>query len=381
MGINSVTKDKNFLMFNIGDNKAYKFDINTGIWYGLRGKPLAGSAFAGLVSYLDYYGDMRDSYNVLYLLRCIRLRSNSYGINHTIRMNEYAQFADYFKIADRLESIGYKKKWAMEYTLDNLKKVSIYFKPFAKWLKDNEGKNFLDFLKEREYEEWIAKHRLIPNNHGLTETLIKRLWEERYHFEDDEIDYAVYYATHGLTDWYDIEEVNLTSRFGEYQRISKWNEMFSKIASYLKLCKDMGIKPEKENMLQSYVNLRRTYITNRKQFDAQALKRWYDKFPMLQFEDDNYTVVIPKTREDFINEANSQNNCVYSYYFEPVTKGDTLVVFIRKKDNPNKSYITCEVNPNSGSIKQYLGVNNSRIYDASALDFKRAYAQHLLSKW
>lgn len=379
--IHSVTKDKNFLMFNIGGNRAYKFDINTGIWYGLKGKQLAGSAFAGLVNYLECYGDMRDSHNVLFLLRCIRLHPVGYGIHHTVKMNEYAQFADYFKIADRLDSIGYKKKWTQEYSLDNLKKMSTYFKPFAKWLKDNAEKNFMDFLKEREYEEWVTKHHLIPNNHGLTETLIKHLWNSRYRFKDDEIDYVVYYATHGLTDWYDIEQVTLTSRFGGAYRSSQWDNMFSKIASYLKLCEDMGVKPEKENMLQLYVNLRRTYMTNRKQFDAQALKRWYDKFPMLQFEDDNYTVMIPKTREDFVNEANAQNNCVYSYYFEPVTKGDTLVVFIRKKDNPNKSYITCEVNPNSGSIKQYLGVNNSRISDASALDFKKAYAQHLLATW
>lgn len=378
MAFTSVNKEKNLVLFHVDNARAYSLDINTGIWYGLRGKPLNGSSFAGLSQYLGSCG--YDSYNVIYLLNRIYSYPRRFGLTHTPKMSDYAQFAEYFKIVDRLESIGYKEHYNSEYEPTTLKKISQYFKPFAKWLKDNKGKKFSEFIKEREYTEWISNHRLVPNNHGLTETLIKKLWENRDRFEDDKIDYVVYYATHGLMDWYNIEDVNLTSRFS-YGQTSEWNRMFDKIASYLKLCKDMEVKPEKENMLQLYVNLRRTYITNRKAFDAKALKNWYNKFPMLQFEDDTFTVVIPQTREDFINEANAQNNCVYSYYFEPVTKNETLVVFIRYKNNPNKSYITCEISPVNGTIRQYLTVNNNSVKDCFANSFKAKYMSHLSDNW
>ena len=378
MAFTAVVKEKNLVLFRVDDARAYSFDINTGIWYGLKGKPLTGSAFAGLATYLD---SSCCTLNVLYLLSLIRKNPSRYGIHHTPKMNEFAQFAEYFKIADRLESIGYTGHYYNDFSLDTLKKVSDYFKPFAKWLKNNKDKNFSQFLAEREYDEWIAKHHLAPNNHGVTETLIKKVWYNRHKFEDADIDYVVYYASHGLMDFYNIEEVAITSRFGGHGYGASWEDMFSKIRDYLRLCKEMDVKPEKENMLQLYVNLRRTYMTNRKVFDAKALKEWYNRFPMLQFKDDNYTVVIPQTREDFINEANAQNNCVYSYYFEPVTRKETLVVFIRKNDNLNKSYITCEISPESGYIRQYLTTNNYRVNDKLAIDFREKYERHILDNW
>ena len=64
-------------------------------------------------------------------------------------------------------------------------------------------------------------------------------------------------------------------------------------------------------------------------------------------------------------------------YMEKVYDGETHVVVVCRKSDPDKNYITCEVN-NNGRIIQYLKKNNrwTNIED-DAKDFKALYAHHL----
>ena len=56
-----------------------------------------------------------------------------------------------------------------------------------------------------------------------------------------------------------------------------------------------------------------------------------------------------------------------------------ILLFVRKKNEPNKSYITVEINTD-GRIQQYLREYNHRPEDADN-DFYRAYQRHLLTHW
>lgn len=58
-------------------------------------------------------------------------------------------------------------------------------------------------------------------------------------------------------------------------------------------------------------------------------------------EIDNYIIKIPQSVGDLIDEGRQQNNCVGSFYNSNIAQGQDLIYFIRKKENPNKSYITC----------------------------------------
>jgi hypothetical protein len=92
-------------------------------------------------------------------------------------------------------------------------------------------------------------------------------------------------------------------------------------------------------------------------------------------------VVVPQTTEDFKNEALAMNNCVYNMYLRRVVDGSTNVVFIRKKSNPTKSYITCEVT-NSGKIWQFYLANNERVArNSKESDFRNAYQKWLDENW
>lgn len=72
-----------------------------------------------------------------------------------------------------------------------------------------------------------------------------------------------------------------------------------------------------------------------------------------------YQWIIPKTVEDVVEEADSQSNCLVSCnYMQRVLDGTSILVFMRKKEDPDSSYITMEIC--NGAITQaYLASNKN----------------------
>ena len=91
-----------------------------------------------------------------------------------------------------------------------------------------------------------------------------------------------------------------------------------------------------------------------------------------RYEDENFTILIPTTADEFKKEADYQQNCVFRLYYPRVKDCSTHVVFIRKKSDINTPYITCEVS-NCGDIIQYLARFNRDVAKA----FKVAYQKFL----
>ena len=59
----------------------------------------------------------------------------------------------------------------------------------------------------------------------------------------------------------------------------------------------------------------------------------------LLYED--YCFIVPTTPKELIDEGEQQHNCVGSYYNKSMSNGIGFIYFIRKKNEPEKSYITC----------------------------------------
>ena len=72
----------------------------------------------------------------------------------------------------------------------------------------------------------------------------------------------------------------------------------------------------------------------------------------------DFIVVVPQTMEDKAKEGQMQNNCVGYYYDNSIREGNDLIYFIRKKENPNKSYITCRYNVRCNNTVEYRLKNN-----------------------
>lgn len=108
----------------------------------------------------------------------------------------------------------------------------------------------------------------------------------------------------------------------------------------------------KHDNISSLVKLKRDHYT------FKAFVNNLGKVKSLEFEDDDkYCVVIPKGPSDLVEEGNALHHCVGSYV-NSVANGKTNIVFIRKKDEINKSFFTVEVS-NGMEVEQVHGFGNS----------------------
>lgn len=77
----------------------------------------------------------------------------------------------------------------------------------------------------------------------------------------------------------------------------------------------------------------------------------------LTFND--YVIVVPQRLSDLQNEGRQQNNCVGYYYNNSIKRGENLIYFMRKIDNPKKSVVTCRYNIDDNRTVEHKIFNNS----------------------
>lgn len=61
-------------------------------------------------------------------------------------------------------------------------------------------------------------------------------------------------------------------------------------------------------------------------------------------ENKEFIIVLPTCKEDFNREGRENHNCVGGTYFDKMLKGDCVVLFLRKKEEPEKAFCTVEMN-------------------------------------
>ena len=91
-------------------------------------------------------------------------------------------------------------------------------------------------------------------------------------------------------------------------------------------------------------------------------------------QNDDYIIVVPQTQEEKQDEGSQQNNCVGYYYDDSILTGENFIFFIRRKSNPQHSYITCRYNVEYRDVVEYRCVNNSDVKDNEALNFLKEVA-------
>ena len=114
------------------------------------------------------------------------------------------------------------------------------------------------------------------------------------------------------------------------------------------------------NRTLSYnIKLYNTVLENRKN---EKLEKQLQKLNFINgLEFDNYIVVVPQTIEDKADEGKQQNNCVGYYYDDSIIKGENLIYFLRRKNKPNKSYMTCRYNIPTASTVEHRYKNNINV--------------------
>lgn len=110
-----------------------------------------------------------------------------------------------------------------------------------------------------------------------------------------------------------------------------------------------------------------TYQISKNEFNEKKISNIANTLNGINLpDDDSYCVVFPCSIKDFIEEGNAQCNCVASYV-NRVVNGQCLIFFVRDKQNPNNSLITCEYR--SGKLVQIRAKYNSYVNDNSAREY------------
>lgn len=96
---------------------------------------------------------------------------------------------------------------------------------------------------------------------------------------------------------------------------------------------------------------------------------WENYFTAIEdLSNEDFVIIVPRTMEEFTNEGKQQNNCVGYYYHDSMAEHQNIIYFIRKKSNPQKSYLTNRYNVRWGNTAETRKVNNATNDDVLSRD-------------
>lgn len=98
----------------------------------------------------------------------------------------------------------------------------------------------------------------------------------------------------------------------------------------------------------------------------------------LVYEHDVFCVVVPTSKQECEDEGEKLHNCLGGFEWSNyLSSGRRQVVFIRRKSEPKKAYIACDINAETGEIIQYLTYCNNNVKEDDAREFYREYQEYL----
>lgn len=246
-----------------------------------------------------------------------------------------------------------------------------FFTYLIKYINEQwNGADNFDCCLNRAYEKYTLQgYKLCDDNyHGAnclqnTNVVAAMVKCAKYHHKCIDIDTISYYLTHGLYDRW---------AYDWFQNKTIYN-LRQDLDTILNMCQDMQYRPPKDKWANVDLAVRKMY----RQYLENKDKVPLNLNPALAYHNDKFSVIVPDTILDYRKEADQQENCVYSVYANRVLRGETQVVFVRKNNDLQHSFITCEVRMN-GRIEQYLLAHNNRVkFDSEEEQFRHEYQDYL----
>lgn len=337
MNAYSARKEKNLFYFTIKEaDKEYCLDLNTGIFYGLRGKPISTLPSANTLHRIkeNYASNV-----TTYLYYC---KSRYFPI--TLR---------HLKVADTLDNLNIRAGFYEIRIIDKVENI----KYFLNYREDDKGlHNFSQYLSV------MLFNKKYPQYASIVPDIDKPTLMDRT--TDDNIKFYVYYL--------------YTARLSEFMRDY---EALPKIEKYLAWCETMEKTPTTTaNFIREYAETKKAYNAFKEVYDLKRFENNYAKHKAsFEFSYGDYTVVIPPCPTDLVREGNEMHHCVGGYVND-IIEGNTYIVYIRNKNDLTTPHITCQVRTN-GELGQYYLAYDRDISEPDDIAFKKAFKEHLANTW
>lgn len=336
-----VYKEKQFLVFDFEDGKTVKYDFATGETIGKLGKPVKG------------------------LQNQLRGISMNYIIESCEDKN-YGLFLQF--VWDKFKTKGYYYHSADHYitnvgtVLSNVKRYSRYEQIFSAGLGS--------YLQEGRYSIFKYSINEIPSS------LIKYIKSGRVTYLNNDIvnvwsknpsecclAYELDYISLNDSDLFCIFQCNtinnLINTYGynakslflyldtlkTFEALTIDSRVLGEIEDYARMMSEIHPKYDKypRNFLTTHAIACRNYNRLKQQFDEKSFQN--RRNPKYECKIGKYIFLYPEKIDDIRSEAVSQNNCVASYA-QSVIDGKCHILFMRKKEEPDKSLVTIEVKNN-----------------------------------
>ena len=353
-----ITKEKNLFYITIeAKQRNYTFDLNTCTAYSGK-RALKSTEAIKMNLRKGWYLNLADCENnqLLYFI----LNNNIVPTELHVRI---------VSIAERLYAIGYPIN---NMNFNTLCKYAEFldknFKTFIDAWKANPDITIIEVYEKHIIIPFLAKENIVLgadelNQYGVTSYLIGIINTNSTE-AIEAIKLYSYYKRNGMIDF--------INKFTQHNHtFTYYCDCFK---NYIKKCHELNKPIYKGNsFIKEFLNISTEYETKKNEIIAKKLKEHQTE--ILKYENDEYIVIVPTTPEAFKDEADQQNNCVYRNYLSEVANGHTNVVFIRKKTDITKSYITCEIYKKN--ITQYYLKNNTYTYNENDLNFKKEYLEYL----
>ena len=101
--------------------------------------------------------------------------------------------------------------------------------------------------------------------------------------------------------------------------------------------------------------------------DPKRFQAICDRLKDREFEDEDFIVRLPRSADEIVEEGSKMHHCVGTY-IKQVVSGRTIILFLRRKSDIDKEYVTIEMT-NDGILRQLKCKNNAVLSSASTLKF------------
>lgn len=364
-------KEKQFIIFTLDDGKTVKYDLSTGKTYGKTGKEvksittqLRGYNIVDLINSFpdENYRNFLNFLNSQFVNR-INNRYGTWGRMYTTgtkitnigtflsKINSYRFFEQYFsagiKNIDRdfympinelpKNYLSYVRKFNEQINTENVKRYEKFANEFGEIERICDK---YELLSRTDLVSMFIPNTTLKYNEETgrrdkleIQTDSWRVNKSQKHFET-------------LINTYNYNKMSLLQYIDNimyYEGVEPYSKVLEELVDYNKMQSEMSMhKYEKypKNFLTTHTITCRNYNRLTKEYPVEDFAERVDK--EMEFKYQDYVFIYPNTPQDVKDEAVMQTNCVASY-IDKVMKGTCHIMFLRKKDAPDKSLVTLEI--------------------------------------
>lgn len=222
---------------------------------------------------------------------------------------------------------------------------------------------YIKFLKENNYvvnNSTVKLYKLEKNIQNYPQDLkefVIAIKEEKLTF------YYDLFIVMTMEVWREVKKC-YTQSLKKIQRVlnilQEFDNFFDILWTYYKLKNNFPTIPE-SNLLVAAESIQELLNIER----GKKIKENQSRLLPLQNKiiHNDLQIIIPTELQQFTDEGKQQNNCVGSFYHQYMAENECLILFIRKKEELEKSYITVRISTEEKMIIEMRKKNNAYLSD------------------